>query len=285
MSVDDALGRAEAAEHRRGGDEVGRRDDRRQQERRGPAHAVDERVRGDRDRADRQRDEHDRGHRDLARVAQQVPRRGLVARGVHERRDEDEEDDLGLELEHGSPGSAPSPSPPTTSTIGYGIDSCRATQTSRATATRSATKNSMSPTTREYSIGFRVPAVTASAAPHRAAPRDDPRPPGRGGHRAGRRRAGSSTPTTRRRGCSASRARDALADGADPRRSSAATRCSTSTARRSTSTGCRAAACSPARSPEPLLVQYVVTRDRRAPLHDDEGLADRTTTRAASSSR
>ena len=78
-----------------------------EQERRGPAHAAHELVGGHRHGADRQRDEHDRRHRDLARVAQQMPRRRLVARGVHERRDEDEEDDVRVELEVGHTRNGP----------------------------------------------------------------------------------------------------------------------------------------------------------------------------------
>ena len=145
--VDDPFGRAEPAEDRRRGHEVGRREHRGQHEGRRPGQPVDERMRHDRDRGDRRGHEDDRAEGDGPRVAQQQPGRRLVARRVHERRHEDQEDDVRLELElRHARAARRGPARRGRGRSGTGTSSWRATQTSSATAARSAMANSISPT-------------------------------------------------------------------------------------------------------------------------------------------
>jgi len=96
-----ALGDAEAAEHRRRRHRVGRRKDRAQHERRRPAQPVDDRVRDHRYGAHRHEHEGERQRHELPGGGAQLLRRGVEARRVQQRRQEDEEDGLRREADVG----------------------------------------------------------------------------------------------------------------------------------------------------------------------------------------
>ncbi len=83
------------------GDRVGRRDDRAERERDGPWQA-DHVVRDHRDHTGGHEDEPDRGHRDCAGVGPEAAEVGEERRGVQQWRQEDEQDEVGLELDVGN---------------------------------------------------------------------------------------------------------------------------------------------------------------------------------------
>ena len=96
----DPSGNVEPAGDRRGRDRVGRGDDRSEHERLRPAE-VERLVGDDRDDDHRRQHEADREQRDRAHVAPKLAQRGEVGRRVEQRRQEDDEDELRLQLDVG----------------------------------------------------------------------------------------------------------------------------------------------------------------------------------------
>ena len=92
------------AHDRGGGDRVGRGDDGAERERGRPRHVGHERLDHDGDGAHRDQHEPDRLQRDRAQVAPQVVQVGEEGRRVEQRRQEDHEHELGLELDVRQPG-------------------------------------------------------------------------------------------------------------------------------------------------------------------------------------
>ena len=135
-------------ERRGRGDRVGRPDDRAEHERRLPAHPRHDRVGDDRDGRHRREHEADREQRERPHLGLELARRRVPAGRVQQRREEDEEHDVGIELEVGQRRDEPIASPPSTSTIGYGTEIRSASRTSTAAAASSRIRNSMSPTAR-----------------------------------------------------------------------------------------------------------------------------------------
>jgi len=97
-------GQPEALADARRGDDVGRADDRPERDRGGEAEAGqdrDEREPGDERAHD---DEHDRERRDRSEVATEVDDGEAEGRGVEQRRQDADEDDLGVDLDHRNAG-------------------------------------------------------------------------------------------------------------------------------------------------------------------------------------
>ena len=110
---DDPARDAEPLEDRRRGHGVGRRDDRPEGERGRPAEPRDERLGDDGDDDGRDQDEPDRQETDRPEVAPEVADRGEVAGPEQDRRQEQQEDEVGLELDRrAGPGTNPRASPP-----------------------------------------------------------------------------------------------------------------------------------------------------------------------------
>ena len=94
----DPAGDADAARDRGGGDGVGGGDDRAEDEGGGPRHVVDHGVGDERDRERGRQHQPDREHADLAHVLAQLAQAGEEARAVEQRREEDEQDEVRLQL-------------------------------------------------------------------------------------------------------------------------------------------------------------------------------------------
>ncbi len=90
---------AEAPGDRGRRERIGRRDDGAERERRRPRQPSDRRVRGHRHGDRGEEHERDRAERDRAQVPAQVAQRGEVRRVEQQRRQEDEEDELRVELD------------------------------------------------------------------------------------------------------------------------------------------------------------------------------------------
>ena len=93
--------RPESAEDRRGRQRVGRADDRTERERGRPAQAGDERVRHHRDEDHREQDQADREADERREVRAEIADRGFGRGGEEQRRQEDEQDQVGLEVDAG----------------------------------------------------------------------------------------------------------------------------------------------------------------------------------------
>ena len=95
---------ADARGDRRRRDGIGRRHDGAQHERRLPRHAVDDLVGDDGHAEHREDHEADREQADLAQVVAQLAQRGEEGRGVEQRRQDDDQHDVGVELHVGDAG-------------------------------------------------------------------------------------------------------------------------------------------------------------------------------------
>ena len=107
----DAARDAEAPGDRGRGDGVGGGDDRAEHERGGPRHAVDHRVGDHRDAAGGGEHEPDRERADRPDVLPQLPQPGEVRRRVEQRRQEDQQHEVWLELEVRDARDEPEPEP------------------------------------------------------------------------------------------------------------------------------------------------------------------------------